>query len=325
MDITITPKSYSIRDTFDMKDIPAGVMVQGCEPGQYGTPAVDPHYVFEKERMRELTMFWAGGFKALMIEGDPSAGKTSIIEQWHARLNWPLFKVPCSPTTSKFDLVGGLVPSEDGKLRYHYGPVALACKHGASVLLDEYNTLDPGEATGLNMLLEGYSWMVPETGEIITPKRTTRFFVTQNSVDSRAAVAGRNLQDVANDDRFSYMYADYLKQDLEEALVTRVLTAGGRFEESRAQQIANITVTVANAVRTAFRIDNPAIEKPMSTRAVLRWAKYSVLYQDVMRAQGKSGIHYAVRQALKMPASMATAINEMITAVCGFDENLQSK
>ena len=51
----------------------------------------------EAERLRQYTMFWVGGFRALMVEGDPAAGKTSFVEQIHARLNVPLHKVPCGP------------------------------------------------------------------------------------------------------------------------------------------------------------------------------------------------------------------------------------
>lgn len=316
-------KMYNVRQTFDMKEAPENAEIPGLDPGMPEVPPLDPNYVFDIERMRQLTMFWVGGFKALMIEGDPAAGKTSLVEQWHARLNVPLYKVACSPTTESFRLIGQLLPTEDGKLRWHDGPVVRACREGTSVLLDEYNTLDPGEATGLNMLLEGYSWTIPETGETIMPTRTTRFFVTQNAVDSRAAVAGRNIQDVANDDRFSYMEVDYLKPELEEALVIRHLVAG-RVDDDIARTIARVCVQVANNVRKAFRDDAVGIDKPLSTRVVLRWAKYSVMYQGVMKKLGRSGLHYAIRQAVRMSPSMAASINEQITLVAGYDENMNA-
>lgn len=318
----LVPQKYNVRETFGLKEASEHAVIPGLQPGLPDVPASDPTYVFDVERMRQLTMFWIGGFKALMIEGDPAAGKTSLIEQWHARLNVPLYKVACSPTTESFRLIGQLLPTEDGKLRWHDGPVVKACREGTSVLLDEYNTLDPGEATGLNMLLEGYSWTIPETGETIKPAKTTRFFATQNAVDSRASVAGRNIQDVANDDRFSYMEVDYLKPELEEALVVRHLVSG-RVDEAVAKMIAKVCVTVANNVRQAFRGDAPGIDKPLSTRVVLRWAKYSVMYQDVMKQLGRSGVHYAVRQAVRMSPAMALAINEQITLVAGFNESLE--
>lgn len=321
METTQTPSSqkYKIREVFNIQEAPEGAEIPGFAPGLTGVPPIDPHFVFEPERMRQLTMFWVGGFRAMMIEGDPAAGKTSLVAQMHARLNVPLYKVACAPTTESFRLIGQLLPTEDGKLKWHDGPVVRACREGTSVLLDEYNNLDPGEATGLNMLLEGYSWTIPETNETISPARTTRFFVTQNAVDSKAQVAGRNVQDVANEDRFSYMEVDYLKPELEKALVVRHLVEG-RIPAEVAQTIASICVDVANKVRDAFRNDTDDIEKPMSTRVVLRWAKYTVMYQGVMQKQNKSGLHYAIRQAVRMSPTMAAALNQMITLVAGYDE-----
>jgi cobaltochelatase CobS len=317
-------KRYSIRETFNMPDASPQAEIPGLEPGLPGVPAKDPHYVFEAERLRQFTMFWVGGFRALMVEGDPAAGKTSFVEQIHARLNVPLYKVPCGPTTDRYALLGQLLPNEDGKLQWRDGPVVKACRHGTSVLLDEYNVLDPGEATGLNMLLEGYSWTIPETGEIITPARTTRFFATQNGVDSKAAVAGRNVQDVANDDRFSFMQVDYLQPEIEKDLVKRHLI-GGTIPADLAATVAGLCVDVANDVRKAFREDSPDIDKPLSTRVVLRWAKYTVMYQAALRQQRKSGLHYAIRQAVRMAPTMAQAVNELITLKAGYDENLGAK
>jgi len=291
-------------------------------PGLRGVPKVKP-YEFELDRFRDLMTFWIGGFTFLLIEGDPAAGKTSLVEQWHARLNVPLEKVPCSPSTENYKLIGQLLPGLDGRLHWVDGPVTRACRQGTSVLLDEYNTLDPGEATALNLLLEGYAWTIPETGETIEPAPTTRFFATQNPTDSAATVAGRNVQDVANEDRAFYMEVDYIRPELEEAMVLRELLAGG-VEAAHAKMLAKLTVGVANTVRLAFRQGVDAIEKPFSTRAVSRWAKLSAMYQTLQRTKKVSAVHYAVERALKMPVTMRHAVKEYITAAVGFDENLNT-
>jgi cobaltochelatase CobS len=317
-------RPYKVRDTFNIPSASSAAVIPGLEPGLPGVPVIDPFYVFEADRLRQFTMFWLAGLRALMIEGDPAAGKTSFVEQIHARLNVPLHKVPCAPTTDRYALIGQLLPNEDGKLVWRDGPVVKACRDGSSVLLDEYNVLDPGEATSLNMLLEGYSWTIPETGETITPARTTRFFVTQNGVDSKASVAGRNVQDVANQDRFSYMQVDYLDPGVEAGLVERHLMAG-QVPQDVAQTVATLCVGVAHEVRRAFREDTPDFDKPLSTRVVLRWAKYTVMYQASLQQHKKSGLHYAIRQAVPMSAVMAKAVNEQITLKAGYDENLATR
>lgn len=317
------PQHYAIRTTFNIPEAPEEAKILGFKKGLPGVPEVDPFYQFETDRLRDLTMFWVGGFKALLVEGDPSAGKSSFIEQWHARLNVPLDKVACSPDIQNYQLIGQFVPQADGTLKWNDGPVVKACRQGTSVLLDEYNTLEPGQATALNLLLEGYSFTIPETGELIKPAPTTRFFAAQNSVDSVAAVSGRNVMDVANEDRFFYMEVDYLRPELEEALVYRTLVAG-KVKDDVARNLAKLTVEIANVVRQAFRDGVEGIEKPISTRAVLKWAKLTSMYTPAMASKRRSALHYAIRRALKMSLTMTKAVNEFITLKAGFNEDLEN-
>jgi cobaltochelatase CobS len=314
-------RAYIVRDTFDLASAPPTAVITGLEPGLANVPPVKL-YVFEEDTLRQLHMFWASGNRALLIEGDPSAGKTSLFEQFHARLNVPLYKVPCSPSTETYHLIGQYVPREDGKgLCWVDGPVVRACREGTSLLLDEGNTLDPGVATGLNMLLEGYSWTIPETGETITPARTTRFFMTQNPVDSKVMVTGRNVQDAAFDDRWSYMRVSYLRPELEEQLIANYLSHG-KVPQDVVQNTAKIVVAVANKVREAFRNDAPGIDKPLSTRVLMRWAMYTLMYTGPMRAKKKSALHYAINQAVRMSPEMAAALQEQITLVAGYGPDL---
>lgn len=313
-----------MRDAFGLSHLSDKAMVPGLEEGLPDVPSVDPNYVFEDDTLRQLWIFWVSGLKGLLVEGDPAAGKSSLILQWHARLNVPLYLVPCSPSTESWHLFGQLLPTTDGKgLRWHDGPVLRACREGTSVLLDERNLLDPGVALGLNSVLEGYPITIPETGEVVTPQKSTRFFATENPVDSKAMVAGRNVQDVTFDDRWSYMRVDYVKPETEKALIKRQLMKAPNVPEQHATTIAEIVVTVGNKVREAFRNDEPAIDKPLSTRVLLRWAQYTLLYMAPMKAQGKSAIHYAARVSVRMSPAMSDAVQETITLVAGYGPDLK--
>lgn len=315
-------KKYKIREAFGL-NVPDTAMVIGLEPGLPKVPKINPHYVFKEDAVRQMHIFWLSGLQNMLLEGDPSAGKTSLVSQWHAQLGIPLRIVSCSPSTEWSQLVGQLLPRLDGQgLRWHDGPILRACREGSSVLLDEGNLLDPGVASSLNAILDGHAIEIPETGEEIVPAPGTRFFLTQNAVDSKAMVAGRNVQDVAFDDRWSFMRVDYLDETAEKELVVRTLCQGGKLPQPLAEATADIVVKVANAVREAFRADSSVIDKPLSTRAVLRWAKYAVMFQGPMKAKKKSGIHYAIGQAVKMSTEMAKAVEELITTTAGFGPDL---
>lgn len=294
--------------TFGLTQVNPAAKLKGYSGDHPAIPPVNPSYVFEYTKMRDFVAFWGAGLIALKIQGDPAAGKTSLIEQWHARMGWPLHKVSCNRNTSASDLIGGLLPTLDGTLKWFDGPVLSAAKEGTSVLLDEFNTLEPDQATGLNMLLEGYSVTIPQTGEVVNPTKGFRVFATENSVYSKLAVTGRNVQDVANDDRWMVMQADYLPADLEEQIIAKVLLSAGK-DAATAEVVAKALVGVANQVRAAYRADaDTAVDKPMSTRTLVRWATLLPRFPTVSAEEGGPVVH-ALKRACAMSPEMETVVS----------------
>lgn len=311
---TLKLAKYSLATEFGLAIDPKS-MISGYEPGHTATPRINEGYIFQREKLRDILAFWQAGFTALKIMGDPATGKTSLVEQWHARLRWPLYKVACSRSTEASRLIGHLVPTESGTLKWVDGPVLKAAKEGTSVLLDEYNTMDPDQATGLNMLLESYSFTVEETGEVVTPQKGFRVFATENSVQSRLSVTGRNEQDVANDDRWMLMEADYLPESLEIKAVYNAMIAA-QIPQARAEQQSKLIVELANTVRKAYRKEEEGIEKPMSTRTAIRWALLVSRFEAVTPEEGGKLI-YALHRSFAMSKEMAKTVDTYVKAKLG--------
>lgn len=310
------PTDVYLAQAFRLSNINPNVKLKGYAGDHPAVPSINDDYVFQFEKIREMVAFWTSGLVAMKIQGDPSAGKTSLIEQWHAHMGWPLYKVSCNRNTTAADLIGGLLPTLEGTLKWFDGPVLLAAKLGTSVLLDEFNTLEPDQATGLNMLLESYSVTIPQTGEVITPAKGFRVFATENSVYSKLAVTGRNVQDVANDDRWMVVEADYLPPELETGILVKVLVSE-KVDAAAAELMATALVEVANQVRAAFRSDaEQAVTKPMSTRTLIRWAKLIPRFKSVSAEEGGS-ISYALRRAFGMQPEMATVVTSWAKAKFG--------
>ncbi len=313
-DFPLQAASYSLAAEFGLAGVNPTVQIAGFLDGH---PAVPPlkDYVFMRAKLRDMLAFWESGLNCLKIVGDPGTGKTSIVQQFHARLRWPLYQYSCSPSTEAYQLIGQLLPTESGTLRWVDGPVLRAAREGTSVLLDEWNVMDPGQGTGINMLLEGYSLTIPETGEVVHPKKGFRVFATENPVDSRLNVAGRNVQDVANEERWMVTEADYLPEDLEVKAVEQALLADGTTPDV-AEMLAQQVVRTANDVRAAYRSNTEAIEKPMSTRVAIRWAKLVRRFQNVTAAEG-GPVLYALRRAYAMSRPMSAAVEEYVSARFG--------
>jgi cobaltochelatase CobS len=302
---TLKPVGYSIATEFGLPNIPPTVQLMGLEPGHPAAPKIDQAYVFDPNKLRDFFAFWQAGLPAMKLIGDPGAGKTSIVEQFHARLRLPLYRVACRPDTEGRDLIGKLVPTTAGNLEWRDGPVLKAAREGTSVLLDEYNILEPGCASSLNMLLDGYALTIDETGETVSPKEGFRVFATENSVYSNLAITGRNVQDAANDDRWMVVYCDYMPESLEVAAIEKKLVANG-LTADKAQLISSSVIKVVQSVRQAYRDGDPVIDKPLTTRAAVRWGILMGRLAGVKDPDGP--MIYSLKRAVQMSPEMSKAV-----------------
>lgn len=287
------------------------MIIEGMAPGHPLAPSVNSLYVFNQTTLRDMVTFWLLGLKAMKLVGDPGTGKTSLVEQWHARLGLPLFMMSCHENMTDCDLIGQYQPRADGTLEWVDSPVMKVHRFGGSVLLDEWNNLNPNAASTLNAILDGYSVTIPQTGEVVKQHKDARFFCTQNPVDGQVAVQGRYVQDSASDDRFMEVNVDYLEPTVEQEVVAKELLS---LHPAMAQEQANTTakslVSVANEVRKAFRNNHKPefadVVKPMSTRVITRWAKLLIGYQ--MQAINENPAMYALERAYSAGADAKKAV-----------------
>lgn len=285
-------------------------------------PESNPDYVFCKMALTDYLMFRNSGATALKIIGHTGTGKSSFVEEFNARLNLPLYVCNAHPRTTREDLIGGFVPTESGGLEFNYGPVALAAMNGCDVLIDEWNLIDPGEASGVNDLLEGRSTYVREIKGWIHPVEGFRIIATVNP--KTAGYVGRNTQDVANDDRFVYMHFDYMKAEYEINLIKKLLTSYS-MSEAASIDLAQKFRLVAEKVRNEFVGNSDsasALDLTISTRSLLAWVKYFVLSKNIKKAPDLyEPIHYALERAKTFNASPESriAIHNFTTQAFGFE------
>lgn len=314
----LKPALYSLAKEFGLADVPESYKIPGVEPGHPFAPLPSPDYVFKRSDLRDMLVFWEDGLTALKLEGDPSTGKSSLVFEFHARLRWPLYFLSATEDTDTRQIFGQLLPDASGNLRWMDGPALRAAREGTSFLVDEWNLLNPNTSSSLNLLAEGKPYFIPETGEVVTPKKGFRLFATENPVDSRLLVAGRNVQDVASDDRFMVIKTDYMAGADEVQVVKKaVLASNAAQNEQQADLVAAQVVRIANDTRAAFRDkNNVAIDRPMSTRTCIRWARLICRFRNIRPEEGGPAI-YALRRAMRMSTAMATAVEDFTRAALG--------
>ena len=95
--------------------------------------------------------------KAILLEGNPGAGKTALITALAHLAGKSLVRINLSDQTDLMDLFGADVPSEGGEpgsFSWRDGPLLQAMQSGAWVLLDEMNLASQSILEGLNSCLD---------------------------------------------------------------------------------------------------------------------------------------------------------------------------
>jgi hypothetical protein len=118
-------------------------------------------------------------FFPVYISGMSGNGKTKFIKQVCAELKREFIRVQINPDTDESDLFGGL-RLHNGSTSWQDGPITIAAKKGAVVLLDEIDRTS-NRILALNGVLEGDPFLLKKTGELVTPKPGFQIFATANT------------------------------------------------------------------------------------------------------------------------------------------------
>ena len=179
--ISLQPADLDAGQVFSGK--PSGTTVRGYAAPSAYSPDIDHGYIFH-ESSRDVVVWFVGQQgqqEPLYVFGPTGCGKTSCIKQLAARLNYPVFEVTGHGRLEFADLVGHLTV-KDGNMAFEYGPLALAMRYGAILLLNEIDLTSPEIAAGLNSVLDGSPLCIAENGgEIIQPHPMFRFVATANT------------------------------------------------------------------------------------------------------------------------------------------------
>ena len=213
-------------------------------------------------------------FYPVFITGLSGNGKTLMVEQACANLNRECIRVNISIETDEYDLLGGpgLI---NGSTINRDGPVLLAMKRGAVLLIDE---VDRGSNKLMCMqgIMEGKAYYNKKTGEVVKPAPGFNVIATANT-KGRGSDEGKYLSQIL-DDAFLERFPITVEQEYPSTATEKKIL----FPLIEDKEFVECLVKWADVVRQSY--DQGATDEIISTRRLVHIAKAYAIFKDRMKA-----------------------------------------
>jgi len=224
----------------------------------------------------------SGEFYPVFITGHSGNGKSMSIEQICAQVKRKFVCVSMTPDTDESDLLGNFVLL-DNQMVWRDGPVTVAARHGAVLLIDE---IDYGaqNLSCLQRVLEGKPFLLKKKNEVVTPFAGFTVIATANT-KGKGSEDGRymftNILNEAFLERFPItLEQDWAPEAVERKIVRKELVSAGRADD----QFAEYLVTWATTIRRTF--EEQGCNEVISTRRLVHITRAYGIFGDRMKAIG---------------------------------------
>jgi MoxR-like ATPase len=215
----------------------------------------------------------SGKFCPIFIFGETGLGKSFSVNQLAARANREVIRINVNAQTCEEDFIGGF-RLINGETVWQDGPLVIAMKRGAILLIDEVTALNPAYAFMLFTALEGEPVYIKKINKIVTPVDGFTVIATDNTKGygtSSGKYVGVNVQNEAFLDRFTIAVEyDYPTPAQE----FRMLSSFGNDEK-----IMKELIKWANFVRATYK--EGAIDVTISPRRLINIMRINEIFGDL--------------------------------------------
>src|SRR6187549_740736 len=273
-------KMAKVRDLFG---IDSDMEVPAFSEADERVPDVDSDYRFD----RATTLSILAGFahnRRVMIQGYHGTGKSTHIEQFAARLNWPTIRINLDAHISRIDLVGrDAIVLRDGQqvTEFREGLLPWALQHPVALVFDEYDAGRPDVMFVIQRVLEAEGKLtLLDQNRVIRPNPWFRLFATTNTVglgDTTGLYHGTQAINQGQMDRWNIVTTlNYLPAAVEAQIV---LAKSGEYDDPGGKATVEKMIKVADLSRQGFI--NGDISTVMSPRTVISWAQNTMIFGDI--------------------------------------------
>lgn len=167
------------------------------------TPDIPKEYVLTesvRRNLKDLLRVVAIGRLPVLLQGDTSVGKTSLITYLAKTSGNKCVRINNHEHTDLQEYIGSYVADTDGKLVFREGVLVEAMRQGHWIILDELNLAPTDVLEALNRVLDdNRELFIPETQETVKAHPKFMLFATQNPP---GAYGGRKMLSRAFRNRF---------------------------------------------------------------------------------------------------------------------------
>ena len=243
-------------------------------------PKKDATYVAFGFHKDLTTILSSKNFYPVFITGLSGNGKTTMVEQVCASLKREAIRVNISIETDEDDLIGGNTLI-DGNVVYREGPVLLAMKRGAVLILDECDR-GSNKLMCLQAILEGKPYFNKKTGETVYPAPGFNIVATANT-KGQGSDSGKYMSAQILDDAFLERFAVTIEQEypsvkVEKKIVMKKMERVEKVDEDFADKL----VAWSDIIRKTFK--EGAIDDLISTRRLEHIVNAFAMFGSRMKA-----------------------------------------
>jgi len=219
-------------------------------------------------------------FYPVFITGLTGNGKTTMVEQVCSKLKRECVRVNVSIETDEDDLVGGSTLI-DGNVTFREGPVILAMRRGAVLLIDE---IDRGsnKLMCIQGILEGKPYFNKKNGDVIHPAPGFTVIATANT-KGQGSDSGKYIAAQILDEAFLERFPITVEQEYPSAKVERTIIMNNMEQHSCVdEEFADKLVMWAEVIRKTYLED--AVDELISTRRLVHIVKAFSMFRDRQKA-----------------------------------------
>ena len=195
-------------------------------------PAIDPDYQFDPILLSRVLYSLVSNTRC-WLHGHTGTGKSTLVEQVCARLQYPLRRVNFDSEITRMDLIGRDVLTRDGDAtvsKFEEGILPQAMQTPCVLLCDEIDFVRPDVSYVAQRVLEaeGKLMLMEDGGRVVNAHPMFRIMATANTKgqgDEHGMYSGARVQSMAFLERFtSWAQVEYMSRDSRRKLLKAKVT-----------------------------------------------------------------------------------------------------